>query len=303
MAVAVSETTEAITTDSVTLDTATTTVSNTIQNTCVAEQNEEKKEYDEEGTLNPVAPKVPSTYVFRPGKTVEGKLIAITFDDGPNRKSTQKILNTLEKYNAVATFFIVGRDVNSTTEAYLKRAVDMGCELANHTWAHSYLSILNYDELQETIENTNAKIRKITGHNPNFYRPPYIDVDNYVLDCIDMPGLSGYGSGDWRLNYTPKMIADTVLRQARPNRIFVMHDQASNARTPEAIETIIPRLQEAGYTFVTVTDLFTSLGITPQSHALYITPEDRSYPSAGATYRVRTKTKVKTPQPASPVEE
>lgn len=231
---------------------------------------------DTTAVADSAAAKSTSTYKFRPGKKVSGKLIALTFDDGPNHKATPKILATLQKYGAHATFFCVGQDINSGTIPLMKRSVEYGNEICSHTYSHPFLSMLTPEQINEEISKTNELIKNAVGYYPNFFRPPYIDVDQGVLDCIDLPAHSGSGSGDWKTSQTPEMIYQTVMKKARPNAVFVMHDLGANTRTPIAVEKIIPALQAQGYTLVTLTDLYTSLGITPQPGKLYLDPKKES---------------------------
>lgn len=228
-----------------------------------------------------------STYHFRPGKKVEGKLIALTFDDGPNFKATPKVLEVLKKYGAHATFFCVGLDINSSTATMMKRNVEYGNEICSHTYNHPFLSTLSPEEIKEEITKTNEAIKDAVGYYPNFVRPPYIDVDQSVLDCIDVPCVSGIGSDDWMTNHTPEMITAKVLKYARPNAVFMMHDLGANTRTPVALETIVPRLQQMGYKLVTLTDLFTSAGVTPEPHKLYKNPTSTETPPESLTKRAR----------------
>lgn len=228
-------------------------------------------------------------YEFVPGKKVEGKLIALTFDDGPNPQSSPKILDIMEQYHTVCTFMTVGRCVNSNTRKYLERAHALGCEICNHTWEHPFLSTISAKERRETIEKTNEVIKSITGHNPNFFRPPYIDCDQGVLDDIPVPGLNGFSSDDWKKSTSPQEIYKNVMKQAKHGAIIVMHDISHNTRTPEALKTLVPALLEEGYTLVTVTDLFTSMGVVPSVGNLYVTPERNRVPASSHTKRERMK--------------
>lgn len=207
-------------------------------------------------------------YTFHPGKKVEGKLIAITFDDGPNHKSTPKNLATLKQYNAVATFFLVGQDAKACPEL-VKQLAEQGCELANHTWDHPFLSLLSNEEQIANVKKTNDLIKELTGKEVNFYRPPYLDVDSAILTNIAMPAVCGAISGDYQVEKTPEQISSTVLRQASDGAVIILHDFGPNVRTPEALKTIVPELQKRGYKLVTLTDLFTSKGITPLRDRMY----------------------------------
>lgn len=213
-----------------------------------------------------------SAYVPTPGQVVPGSLICLTFDDGPNNRATPKVLDVLKKYGAHATFFCVGSCINSSTVPVMQRAVAEGNEIASHTYSHPQLSKCSREKRLEEMRKTNELIKNAVGYYPNFYRPPYLDCSKSVLADIDMPAVSGSASDDWITSHSPETIVATVLKTAKPGAIYVMHDLAANTRTPVALETLIPRLQELGYTLVTVSDLFASLGVTPQAHHLYVSP-------------------------------
>lgn len=208
-------------------------------------------------------------YIPRGGNKFGGKLISLTFDDGPNTKTTPLVLDALKKFGAHATFFCVGRNITDKTRHLVKRAVDEGNEIASHTWSHPFLSRISHEKRTTEMKKTADAIYDAVGYYPNFYRPPYLDCSQSVLADINLPAISGSASDDWMTKMTPDMITEKVLSTAKHGAIYVMHDFVANERTPEALLTLIPRLQEQGYTLVTVSDLFASLGVTPEGHTLY----------------------------------
>ena len=101
------------------------------------------------------------------------KLVAITFDDGPNTTTTVKVLDVLEENGVVATFFLCGKDINSSTRAVMKRAVKIGCELENHSRSHSHMSGMTADQLSEMIrESLRDELRQLhpepSAETPNY---------------------------------------------------------------------------------------------------------------------------------------
>lgn len=210
-----------------------------------------------------------ATYIPRPGKVLSGSLIALTFDDGPNTKITPIVLDILKKYGAHATFFCVGNCISDKTRPIMQRAVAEGNEIASHTWSHPFLTRISSEKRAEEMRKTSEAIYNAVGYYPAFYRPPYLDCSKKVLADINLPAISGSASDDWMTKKSPEDIVATVLKTVKPGAIYVMHDFVANNRTPVALETLIPRLQEMGYTLVTVSDLFASQGIKPEPHALY----------------------------------
>lgn len=197
---------------------------------------------------------------------IEPKIIALTFDDGPNTTTTNEVLDVLEKYGIKASFFLIGNNIDSESAKAVKRAYDMGCEIGNHSKTHSYMDKMDIDEIISEVEDTNEKIVDITGEEPKFFRPPYISVNKDMIDNIDMPFIAGYGANDWVDKYTAEHRAKLVIRQARDGGIILLHDAKGNSQTVQALDIIIPELQSQGYEFVTISEVFARKGITPEAH-------------------------------------
>ena len=194
-----------------------------------------------------------------------GKVIALTFDDGPNITCTPYVLDVLEKYNAKASFFVIGNNINEESAAVMKRAYDMGCEINNHSRTHSYMNKMDADEIKEEIKYTSELVEKYTGEQPRFFRPPYIAVNQTMFDSIDLPFINGKGCNDWDDKVSAETRIEKVLEQAEDGAIILLHDADMNFQTVQALETLIPELQKQGYELVTLTELFFAKGITPVS--------------------------------------
>lgn len=197
------------------------------------------------------------------------KIIALTFDDGPNITTTSEILDLLEKYHAKASFFLIGRNINNQSAAVVKRAYNMGCEIDNHSKSHSNMPDMSAEELQTEIQYVDDCVRKITGEPTKFFRPPYIAVSNFMYDVINLPFICGIGCDDFIDSITAEQRAEIILKKAKDGIIILLHDTAGNFRTVEALKIILPELQLQGYEFVTLTELFSRRGKTPESHILY----------------------------------
>lgn len=196
----------------------------------------------------------------------EKKVVALTFDDGPNTTTTNEVLDVLEKYGITASFFLIGNNINDESAKSVKRAYDMGCEIGNHSKTHSDMTKMSEEEILAEIEYTNEKVIEITGEAPAFFRPPYIAVNQTMLDCIEMPFISGYGANDWVEKYTAEHRAKLVLRQVKDGAIILLHDSQGNSQTVAALDIIIPELQAQGYEFVTISEVFERKDKNPQAH-------------------------------------
>ena len=191
----------------------------------------------------------------------EKKYIALTFDDGPNTTTTHEVLDVLEQYGIKASFFLIGNNINSESEAAVKRAYDMGCDIGNHSKSHPYMNELSEEEIEAEIDYVSDYIVKITGEEPKFFRPPYIAINNTMYDTIDLTFIAGFGCNDWDDKVTAERRAKVIIRQAQDGGIILLHDAQGNSKTVEALYTIIPELQAQGYEFVTLTELFEIKGI------------------------------------------
>ena len=197
------------------------------------------------------------------------KYIALTFDDGPNTSTTNQVLDILEKYNAKASFFLIGENIDARSEKSVKRAFDMGCEINNHSMTHSDMAKMSEEDIRSEIESVNEKIHEITGTYPSFFRPPYISVSDTMYKAIDIPFICGEGCDDWMDEVSAKERAEKVLSNAKNGQIILMHDAKGNRRTVKALKTIVPELQKQGYELVTLTELFEVQGVNPDEDTMY----------------------------------
>ncbi len=192
---------------------------------------------------------------------MEAKYIALTFDDGPNTTTTAQVLDMLEKHDVTASFFLIGNNINDASAEVVKRAYDMGCEINNHSKSHSNMTELSVDEIIAEFTYTDDKIFEITGERSKFFRPPYISVNDNMLNSIDVPFISGIGCNDWEDRVTAEMRWRSILKQSKDGCIILLHDAEGNSKTVEALDTLIPELKAQGYQFVTVSELFNVKGI------------------------------------------
>ncbi|WP_148223857.1 polysaccharide deacetylase family protein [Spirochaeta thermophila] len=195
------------------------------------------------------------------------KLVALTFDDGPDPVMTPRVLDKLETYGVKATFFVIGQLVNERTTPVLERIVRMGCEIGNHSWGWESMNTMPPEEIEESVDKTTKAIEKYAGTTPRFFRPPNLAVSDTMYEVIDLPFASGILAFDWAgQNTTAEQRAKHVLDAVRDGAIILMHDvQPEPHPTPEALDIIIPELLAQGYEFVTLSELFERKGIDPRS--------------------------------------
>ena len=199
-------------------------------------------------------------------KSVEpDKLCALTFDDGPDTELTPLVLDKLEKHGVVATFFVIGQLINDDTAKVMNRALDMGCEFGNHSWAWDSMDNMTVEEIKESVGRTTAQIEKYTGTPPHFFRPPNLATSDTMFEAIDYPFASGVLGFDWAgCNTSAKDRAQNVMNGMKDGAIILLHDvQPTPHPTPEALDILIPKLKKQGYEFVTLSELFERKGAKP----------------------------------------
>lgn len=182
--------------------------------------------------------------------------VALTFDDGPSR-FTPAILHVLEREHVPGTFFMIGNQVPGHG-ALLHRMLHDGSMIANHSLTHANLAGAGASAVHQ-IAATQAIIRRASGFEPCLFRPPYGATSGALSRIARSHGalsiLWDVDPQDWR---TPGSgaIVSTVMRQARPGSIVLMHDGGGpRGQTLAALPTIIHRLRHRGLQLVTVTQL------------------------------------------------
>ena len=184
-------------------------------------------------------------------------MVALTFDDGPHSKNTDDILNILSKYNAYATFFMLGSNAEKYPDV-VKRVFDAGNEIGIHTWSHKELTKLSSDEIKKEVDNTASKIEKITGKRPTLVRPPYGSINENVKNKIDNPLiLWNVDSLDWKSRDKEKIVP-LVLNDVQDGDIILLHDIHST--TVPAVEEILKYLVENDYQVITVSQMLNAKG-------------------------------------------
>jgi polysaccharide deacetylase family sporulation protein PdaB len=185
-------------------------------------------------------------------------MIALTFDDGPDKKNTEEILDILKEYNIKATFFVIGKNCEENPEI-LKRIASEGHEIGNHTYSHPHLSKMQKSKVENEIRRTEEIVNEITGHKTCLFRPPEGVYSPIVAQACDTLGykaiLWSVDTTDWRSPKADKIVRE-VVDKTSSGSIILCHDYiAGESNTPAALRTFIPQLIQQGYNFVTVSEL------------------------------------------------
>ena len=198
------------------------------------------------------------------------KIAYLTFDDGPTKKCTPKILDILKKNNIKATFFVIGKRVEENPEL-VKRAYEEGHLIANHTYSHQDSVIYqNKKSFLTEIEKTNHAIAKALGieyYQPHLFRFPCGSQVNYSMKKNYITYLEelGYAYLDWNcLNddgmkkYSASQLLNNLKTTVKNKNALVvlMHDSGDLNQTDEVLQSSIDYLKEQGYEFKNMRDLF-----------------------------------------------
>ena len=178
------------------------------------------------------------------------RIVKLTFDDGPVRGNTSRILNVLANYRVKATFFVVGKQARWYPRL-VKREYREGHSVQNHTYTHPHLTTLSNTGIRRELRATNRAIKAAGVPRPYRFRPPYgatnarVKIVGASLGLIQT--LWNVDPRDWA-DPSPSVICRRVASNVTPGSIVLLHDSFT-ANTDEALPCIIKRLKSKGYSF------------------------------------------------------
>jgi peptidoglycan-N-acetylglucosamine deacetylase len=200
-----------------------------------------------------------------------GGRVALTFDDGPNPRTTPRILATLRKHNVKATFFVVGRQVEEHPRL-LRRIVHEGHTIGNHSYDHADMSYLTPGQMRLELERTQRAVDKALGYHYEMalMRPPYGEPYFEGTDALPafrrivrqeqlFPVIWTIDPQDYLMEGNPQGVIDNVVRQdrAKQNRdqVVLMHD--IHPQDAQALPGVIDHFERQDREFVDVNELLT----------------------------------------------
>lgn len=234
--------------------------------------------------------------------TSNEKLIAFTFDDGPHKTHTNKILDILEENNSTATFFLVGYNIENNVET-INRAANMGCEIANHSMDHENLTKLKASEIPKQVNGLNDLVKDLTDIDIRLFRAPGGNFKG-VTDKIGMPLIQwSIDTEDWKYkdaahkgrsdeqrNADLEKIAARVIKNADKGDIVLMHD--IYGFTADLCEIVVPALIEKGFRIVSVSEMYEAYGKELKAGEVYYSIDfapDSNLTVEPGNYKVKTK--------------
>jgi len=201
----------------------------------------------------------PNSPVFGPvvGRGPRERVVYLTFDDGPNGRTTERIVNILERTGIPATFFMVGRHV-VRAPALARDVAQAGFGIGNHTYTHTKLTLLGPRQTAEEISWAHGAIVGATGMAPQWFRAPHGYRNPWVRKAVATYGyrVAGWTFGVWdTARPGAAVIRDRIRRGVRPGAVLLLHDGDGSAgngdrvQTVEALPGIIEDCQSMGYAF------------------------------------------------------
>lgn len=183
-------------------------------------------------------------------------VLAMTFDDGPHPTNTPRLLDILKQRNIKATFFLIGRSAK-THPQIVRRIIEEGHEIGNHTWSHASLTSRSDEQIRKELQMTEDALVAAAGYRPHIIRPPYGAINARIKQLM----FSDFGYAtimwsvdpqDWRRPGV-SVVTSRLVNGAHKGAILLAHD--IHAPTIEAMPATLDQLLTKGYQFVTVSQL------------------------------------------------
>lgn len=187
-----------------------------------------------------------------------GNKIALTFDDGPHPEYTPRVLELLEKYDAKASFFCIGKKVKKHP-AVLQEIHLKGHNIGNHSFSHGYWIDFNgKNSWLREIDFTDREIEKVIGRKPRFFRPPFGVTTPHLAKAIRKRHhrVIGWNLRSFDTVKNPNLVVDKILKNVSPGSILLLHDHLPGILT--ILEQLLPELLARNFTFVTLEELIDS---------------------------------------------
>lgn len=208
-----------------------------------------------------------SLLLFPSARAESAKYVALTFDDGPSGRFTRRLLQGLDQRQVQATFLLCGYRMEIYPEL-TQQIFDAGHEIGLHGYSHKDMTTLSRKELLEEIRNTRALLP--AGCEVAFLRPPGGNGTTLLERIAGKEDLAlllwSIDPRDWAV-HDASAVEVAVISQVQDGDIILLHDLSDSS--VDAALSIIDRLQEDGFQFVTVSELSELRGITPQPGKIY----------------------------------
>ncbi len=194
------------------------------------------------------------------------KYVAITFDDGPSKEVTEKLINGLKERDSKVSFFMLGNRIQLNQEL-VKRIHKEGHVIGSHTFSHKNLLKTNLQNALNDINTTNEIIKSVIGEYPKYIRPPYGNYNKKLLDSVDMSFiLWSVDTEDWKKR-DANLVYDYIINNTHDGDIVLLHDLYETS--VDGVLKAIDYLKDEGYVFVNLDELAKIKKINIETHKSY----------------------------------
>ena len=183
------------------------------------------------------------------------KVVALTFDAAWGADKTQGILDILEKHGVDGTFFLVGFWIDKYPDM-VKKIAESGCDIGNHSNNHLNMSTLDKSQICSELDYVSGKVEELTGQSPKFFRPPFGDYNNTLIETVEERGMVGVQWSVDSLDWQGKSATDILSRVSKGVKngsIILFHNNSDNIL--EALPLVIANLKNQGYKMVKLSDM------------------------------------------------
>lgn len=180
------------------------------------------------------------------------KIVALTFDDGPDELMTPRVLDVLKKHAVHATFFLVGKKISGNKEL-VRRMIEEGHLVANHTFSHkNRFPLASSENVDKELSECDEAILGVTGKRPLLFRPPFGVTNPIIAKAVLRKGYKTIGwsirSFDTVENKGRDAVCNRIVKNLHPGAVILLHDRCKDADV--LLSILIAEIQECGYTIV-----------------------------------------------------
>lgn len=183
------------------------------------------------------------------------KVVALTFDAAWGADKTEGILEILQKHSVDGTFFLVGFWIDKYPDM-VKKIAESGCDIGNHSQNHLNMSTLSKEKISSELDYVNDKVEELTGKTPKYFRPPFGDYNNNLLEVVEEKQMTGIqwsvDSLDWQ-GKSATDILSRVSKNVKNGSIILFHNNSDNIL--EALPLVIENLKNQGYKMVPLSQM------------------------------------------------
>ena len=186
----------------------------------------------------------------------EEKIVALTFDDGPDKELTSNLLNQLKVLEIPATFFCIGKHIDGN-EVLLKRMHSEGHLIGTHSYSHSnWFDLFSPSRMRKELQDSSTEVKNSIGLKPLFFRPPYGVINPMLKSALKGTGLHviGFSNRAWDTSSKNKeVILARILKNLKPGDIVLLHDTVKE--TIDIITPLVEQIKQEGYKIVSLDQL------------------------------------------------